>query len=264
MAVKRIVDTGFWTDDKVGDSFSPEDKYFFLYLLTNPHTTQLGIYQVTKKLMAFETGYSVEAITVLLDRFSNKYGIIKYSEKTKEIAIKNYLRHSIVKGGKPVEDLLVKEISAVKDKTLLRFVYSNLIEFDNLNASVKNILSLMNDIDNDNDNDNDDSLHESLCESLHESSKQSKRFTPPTVNQVAEYCKERRNGIDAQRFVDYYTANGWMVGRNKMKDWKATVRTWERTQNKGKNTPRFDERKYTEADLSSRISDPLAELMEGI
>lgn len=245
MAVKRIVDTGFWTDDKVGDSFSPEDKYFFLYLLTNPHTTQLGIYQVTKKLMAFETGYSVEAITVLLDRFSNKYGIIKYSEKTKEIAIKNYLRHSIVKGGKPVEDLLVKEISAVKDRNLLWFVYSNLIEFDNLNASVKNILSLMNDIDN--DNDNDDSLHESLCESLHESSKQSKRFTPPTVDQVAEYCKERRNGIDAQRFVDHYTSNGWMVGRTKMKDWKAAVRTWEGKQY-GNGRPTY--KKQIEDDLA--------------
>ena len=87
-----------------------------------------------------------------------------------------------------------------------------------------------------------------------------KKFTPPTVDQVAEYCKERRNGIDAQRFVDYYTSNGWMVGRNKMKDWKATVRTWERTQNNGK-TPKFEERNYTEAELNARIADPLAELL---
>lgn len=55
-----------------------------------------------------------------------------------------------------------------------------------------------------------------------------KRFTPPSVDQVAEYCKERRNGVDAQRFVDYYASNGWKVGRNAMKDWKAAVRTWER------------------------------------
>lgn len=55
-----------------------------------------------------------------------------------------------------------------------------------------------------------------------------KRFTPPSVDQVAEYCKERKNGVDAQRFVDYYASNGWKVGRNAMKDWKAAVRTWER------------------------------------
>ena len=51
-------------------------------------------------------------------------------------------------------------------------------------------------------------------------------FTPPTLEQVVEYCRERNNSVDAQRFIDYYTANGWMVGRNKMKDWKAAVRNW--------------------------------------
>lgn len=55
----------------------------------------------------------------------------------------------------------------------------------------------------------------------------SKRFTPPTVDEVRTYCQGRQNGVDPQRFVDYYTSNGWMVGKNKMKDWKAAVRTWE-------------------------------------
>lgn len=54
------------------------------------------------------------------------------------------------------------------------------------------------------------------------------KFTPPTVEDVAVYCKERKNGIDAKRFVDFYEAKGWMIGKNRMKDWKAAVRTWER------------------------------------
>lgn len=62
--------------------------------------------------------------------------------------------------------------------------------------------------------------------------KPSKRFTPPTVEQVQEYCWERDNCVDPQRFVDYYTSNGWMVGKNKMKDWKAAVRTWEQKESK--------------------------------
>ena len=57
--------------------------------------------------------------------------------------------------------------------------------------------------------------------------KPSKRFVPPTVDQVREYCEERGNSVNPQRFVDYYSSNGWMVGKNKMKDWKAAVRTWE-------------------------------------
>ena len=53
-------------------------------------------------------------------------------------------------------------------------------------------------------------------------------FVAPTLEEVQAYCAERNNSVDAQRFVDYYTANGWMVGRNKMKNWQAAVRTWER------------------------------------
>lgn len=54
------------------------------------------------------------------------------------------------------------------------------------------------------------------------------RFTPPTVDEVKQYCSERRNSVDPQSFVDFYQSKGWMVGKNRMKDWKACVRTWER------------------------------------
>lgn len=58
--------------------------------------------------------------------------------------------------------------------------------------------------------------------------RQNKTFKPPDVSEVRAYCQERNNNVDAERFVDYYTANGWKVGRNSMKDWKAAVRTWEK------------------------------------
>lgn len=54
-------------------------------------------------------------------------------------------------------------------------------------------------------------------------------FQPPSVDEVEAYCRERGNSVDAQNFVDWYTANGWKVGKNPMKDWKAAVRTWERS-----------------------------------
>lgn len=56
-------------------------------------------------------------------------------------------------------------------------------------------------------------------------------FIPPTVGDVQSYCNERNNKIDAAYFVDFYASKGWMVGKNKMKDWQAAVRTWERTEN---------------------------------
>lgn len=55
-----------------------------------------------------------------------------------------------------------------------------------------------------------------------------KKFVKPTVEEVSSYCLERKNKIDAQRFVDYYEAKGWMIGKNSMKDWKAAIRTWEK------------------------------------
>lgn len=55
-------------------------------------------------------------------------------------------------------------------------------------------------------------------------------FRPPTLDEVKEYCDERNSGISAEHFYDYYSSNGWQVGRTKMKDWKAAVRTWERTE----------------------------------
>ena len=54
------------------------------------------------------------------------------------------------------------------------------------------------------------------------------RFAPPALDEVKTYCAERKNTVDAEHWFSYYTANGWMVGRNKMKDWKASVRTWEK------------------------------------
>lgn len=59
-----------------------------------------------------------------------------------------------------------------------------------------------------------------------------KRFTPPTLDEVKAYCKERNNNVDPERWYDFYESKGWMVGSNHMKDWKAAIRTWERGDSK--------------------------------
>ncbi|MGM2834048.1 hypothetical protein ACS2TZ_35545, partial [Bacillus cereus group sp. Bce025] len=70
MAKYRHVQTTFWSDPKVTEEMTPEDRYFYLYLMTNEHTTQIGVYQITRKQMAFELGYSIESAKALLDRFT--------------------------------------------------------------------------------------------------------------------------------------------------------------------------------------------------
>jgi DnaD/phage-associated family protein len=126
MAKYRQVHTTFWQDPKILEEMTPEDKYFYLYLLTNPNTTQIGVYQITKKQMAFDLGYSTESINSLLDRFINNHGVIKYNESTRELAIINWGKYNLHKAGKPVIDCVKKELKAVKDKTLLWEVMNNI------------------------------------------------------------------------------------------------------------------------------------------
>ncbi len=87
MAKFRQVHVQFWQDPKVLEELTPEDKYFYLYLLTNPNTTQIGIYSITKKQMAFDIGYSIESINSLMERFQNHHRLIVYNSDTREIAI---------------------------------------------------------------------------------------------------------------------------------------------------------------------------------
>lgn len=62
-----------------------------------------------------------------------------------------------------------------------------------------------------------------------------KSFKKPSIEEVQEYCTQRQNGINAEHFIDYYEANGWKVGKNPMKDWKAAIRTWEKRNGGGTN-----------------------------
>lgn len=164
--VKRIVDTEIWDSKLFNEVFTPEDKYFYLYLLTNTRTTQLGVYKISRKAMSYDTGYTKEAIDSLLDRFQTKYEMVKYNTETNEIAVKNYLKHSIVKGGKPVLDCLIQDEKKINDKALVPFAISSLANDPEVNATVKEFISLyINDNDNDNERNVDESYHESYNES---------------------------------------------------------------------------------------------------
>ena len=119
MAKYRHVHTTFWQDPKVTEELTPEDRYFYLYLITNPNTTQIGIYPITKKQMAFDLGYSIESINSLMDRFVNHHKLILYNNDTREMAIKNWPKYNLNKGGKPILDCVTKELKEVKDKSLM-------------------------------------------------------------------------------------------------------------------------------------------------
>jgi hypothetical protein len=75
--------------------------------------------------------------------------------------------------------------------------------------------------------------------------KRSPAFKPPTVDEVREYCRGRGNSVDPEAFVDFYTGKGWMVGKNRMKDWQASVRTWEKRDAENRKRGRQGSRETT-------------------
>jgi hypothetical protein len=77
-----------------------------------------------------------------------------------------------------------------------------------------------------------DSIGKLSIDNIKENTK--RKFTKPTIEEIQEYCKERNNGINAEAFYDFYESKDWYVGKNKMKDWKACVRTWEKRSNENK------------------------------
>lgn len=110
---KTIIEREFWNDDKIIDDYSPEDKLFMMYLLTCPRGNALGIFKLPIKLIAFEIGYSPEAVRTLVDRFMNKYNRINYDYKSQEVAIYRALKYTVSKGGKPIEDMMRQLLSEV-------------------------------------------------------------------------------------------------------------------------------------------------------
>jgi len=94
MATYRTVHLSFWTDTKVSDTFSPEDKYTFIYLLTNPHTNIVGCYEISRKQISRDLGYTVDAVAAILDRLIRVHRVIEYDEDTQEVFVRNWCKYN--------------------------------------------------------------------------------------------------------------------------------------------------------------------------
>lgn len=113
MAYYRQIYTTFWTDSKVTDDFTPEDKYFYLYLLTNSRTNLCGCYEISKKQICNDTGYNTDTVTRLLERLESVHEVILYSEKTKEILLLNWHKYNWSKSDKLLKGV-ANEIKQIK------------------------------------------------------------------------------------------------------------------------------------------------------
>ena len=161
MAIYRNVHLSFWTDNKVEDDFTPEDKYFYLYLLTNPQTNICGCYEVSYNQMTYQTGYNKATINRLLDRFERVHNIIRYNQSNKEVLILNWYKYNWSRSEKT---LVGVEIVAqhIKTSDFKKYI-SDVVESIRNNAPIMGHICPMqasvSDSDSDTDTDSDTDIN---------------------------------------------------------------------------------------------------------
>jgi len=121
MATFRKVHVSFWSDPFTQE-LTPEQKYFFLYLITNEKSSQCGIYEITKRHICYDTGYNIDTVSKLLNFFIS-CDKIKYNFDTSEVAIKNWLKYNDNSSPK-VQVFANQELITIKDKSLIQYLYS--------------------------------------------------------------------------------------------------------------------------------------------
>lgn len=126
MAIYRQVHISFWSDPFIED-LTPEEKYFFLYLMTNPKTTQCGIYEISKKTISKDTGIEIETVDNLISKFIQSKKIL-YDESTKEIFLLNWLKHNSIKSPK-VKSCVKKELQFIKNNQYVKLFNTLCIQY---------------------------------------------------------------------------------------------------------------------------------------
>jgi DnaD/phage-associated family protein len=127
LAKYRQVHVDFWQDGFVLD-LTPEEKYFYVYLMTNSKTSQCGIYELPKRIIETETGYSRETVDKLLQRFID-YGKILYDDATKEIMLVNWVKYNAIKSS-TVVSCIRKELGFIKNKQFIKHFFTLCIRYE--------------------------------------------------------------------------------------------------------------------------------------
>ena len=220
----RTIDSKFWTDPKI-HRLQPIEKLFALYLITNPHTHVGGIYYLPDDVVTLETGVPKRNLDTIWDTLS-RVGFAKRDAELSLIWVINMFRYQ--GKGEKNEISVATHLKALHNSFLVK-------EFLKVYPAVaKRFPEGFSDRVSDSG---------SFCHSEQEQEQEQEKeqdqeqdaapakksaLSRPTIEEVSAYCLERKNTVDPQRWFDHYSSNGWRVGKNPMRDWKAAVRTWER------------------------------------
>ena len=179
MAKYRQLHTTYWNDPLILD-LTPEQKYFYIYLLTNPNVKQCGIYEISVRQITYHTGYNKDTIENLLDMFVNLNKIVR-SKKTNEIALVNFLKYNY-SASPTIKKCIEKDLEDVKNKELIKYIYS----IDTLDIEYSGNNKNKNKNINTNNNNNNNSL-------------------PSSEELFKEYIGKLEHKEHHKDFIDYWT-----------------------------------------------------------
>lgn len=261
MAFYRNVQMTFWTDTKITDDFTPEDKYFYLYLFTNPHTNLCGCYELSKRQVAMETGYHIETIEKLLERFENTHNVLHYDHDTKEVLLINWHKYNWTKSA-DFKKAIVKEIRCIKNNDFRDFLLDIFTHYETVprpsldgggTTDTVTVTDTVSVTVTDTDNTKGPKKR-----------KNARVFVPPTLEQVNAYIKEKGlQYVVGKEFIDYFTESNWIDSNgNPVKSWKSKLLVWEKFNSiKAKEKPKQQD--YMQGSLADDLSAIEAAAMKG-
>lgn len=239
MAAKfRKIDPRIWTDEGFS-RLAPEAKLLAFWLLTSARTNRCGVVLWSAALAAEETGVRLDRVEGVLDTVCRTVSWT-FDPTSKTVFLGRWWRYnrpdnpSALKGALsdlhdvPRNNLKPALLRAMGDlPTPLHGVYRTVLDtvYDTVSPQEKE-----QEKEQEQEQEREGAAAPPTPAAPAEAAPEPgpRRFVPPTVEEVAAYCRERGNAVDARTWHDFYASKGWMVGRNKMRDWRACVRTWER------------------------------------
>ena len=231
MLHRQLQDCWVWR----GERFSRGQAWVDLLLMANHkdvkipfgesiEVIQRGQFITSINKLSEKWGWSFNTVKKFLNLLENDNMLIRKSDNTKTlITIVNYEVYQYSEDRK-IDDV-DRPIDRPTDEPIDR-------------PTDREGANLLTDQLTPNNNDNNDNNDNKNIKRNIKEKKPPRRFTPPTLEEVKAYCQERRNGIDPERFIDFYQSKGWKIGSNPMKDWKAAVRTWEKRDAKPQEAPK--------------------------
>lgn len=236
MAIYRMIELSFWSDPKVADEFTPEDRYMYLYLMTNPHTNLAGCYEISIRQMSIETGYCKESVESILNRMENVHGVISYSKETREVLLKNWYKHNWQKSPKymggvrnqimNIKDDGFREYLAEKMDTLFIGYKYPLIETISNTTSIdeQDIYESLDDTDNSKSKrkTKKNTIHDSYSTDMHRHGEYGHvLLTQKQYDKLVEDYGEEATKRAIQNVDEYCQQHG-----KRYKDYNLTLRKW--------------------------------------